>query len=358
MVARPADSNVPPASSRTSKEPAWASWPDEKLLDLRFCDLDLEIAGSALETRIDQLARELEELGLHFRPFYWISSEWFTPDGVPGCAAPFYLIHPRLAQLERNQVREVEGGTAEWCMKILRHEAGHAVDNAYQLRRRRRRQRLFGSSHTPYPEFYEPRPYTRSIVRHLEPSYALSHPDEDFAETFAVWMTPYSDWRQRYVAWPVLKKLEYMDELMREIRARPPMTTRRTEIEPLGELTTTLREHYGTRRERLGIGEADAYDRDLMRLFPRRVDNAGGRGTGSADEFITSIQSEALTKVTRWTGEYKYTVKRVLTEVRARCRTLRLGIDAAESDTREDFVLFLTAQTMKYILEGRHREWL
>ena len=25
---------------------------------------------------------------------------------------------------------------------------------------------------------------------HLDPWYAQSHPDEDFAETFAVWLTP------------------------------------------------------------------------------------------------------------------------------------------------------------------------
>lgn len=337
-------------------EPAWASWPDKKLLELRFCDLHLRIKGTGLESRIQQLYRELRSLGFRFRPFFWISTEWFTPDGVPGCAAPFYLIHPRLAELERSQVREVEGGTAEWCMKILRHETGHAIDNAYQLRRRKRRQELFGSPKTPYPEFYEPRPYTRSVVRHLEPSYALSHPDEDFAETFAVWMTPHSAWRQRYANRPAIKKLEYMDELMSEIRDTPPKNTRRTQIEPLRELRTTLGEHYAERRRRLGFEGANEYDRDLKRLFPRRVE--GGVGPGSADELIGEIESEALNKVTRWTGEFKYIVKQVLKEIRERCRELRLGVDPNKTDTKESFIILLTAQTMKYILKGRHREWL
>ncbi len=338
-------------------EPEWASWPDRKLLDLRFCDLDLSIRGSALETRIRQVQRELKEAGFQFKPFFWISTEWFTPDGVPGCAAPFFLIHPRLAELEQSQVREVEGGTAEWCMRILRHETGHAIDNAYQLRRRRRRQELFGSSHQPYPEFYEPRPYTRSVVRHLEPAYALSHPDEDFAETFAVWMTPHSDWRRRYASWPVaLEKLEYMDTLMQEVRTRRPLNERRTTVEPLSELTGTLRQHYAERRKRLGVDDDTAYDRDLKRLFPKRADNP--TGVGSADHFIAEIESEALTKVTRWTGEYKYLVRQVLKEVRGRCRKLHLGFDPAAADTKESFVIFLTAQTMKFINKGRHREWL
>ena len=117
---------------------------------------------------------------------------------------------------------EVEGGDYEWCMKILRHEAGHALDNAYQLQRRRKRQRLFGSSSTPYPEYYTPKPYSKSFVLHLDSWYAQSHPDEDFAETFAVWLKPGSQWHERYDDWPAIKKLEYIDELMRELAGRPP----------------------------------------------------------------------------------------------------------------------------------------
>ena len=114
---------------------------------------------------------------------------------MPGVAIPFYLAHPRLEQLERAQMLEVEGGTPDWCMKILRHEAGHAIDNAYKLRQRRRRQQVFGPSYMQYPKYYTPKPYSKSFVLHLDSWYAQSHPDEDFAETFAVWLNPDSDWR-------------------------------------------------------------------------------------------------------------------------------------------------------------------
>src|SRR6185295_10017069 len=100
------------------------------------------------------------------------------------------------------------------------HEAGHAIDHAFRLERRRKRQEIFGSSSKPYPEFYTPKPYSKSFVLHLDAWYAQSHPDEDFAETFAVWLTPSSEWRQRYAGWKAAKKLEYMDALMRSTRCR------------------------------------------------------------------------------------------------------------------------------------------
>src|SRR5918994_7614004 len=131
----------------------WEGWDDERLLDLRLCDLGLTIEGS-IEGRITLLYKELEERGLAFRPHTWLSDEWFCPDGVPGIAIPFYLAHPRLSRLEQAQMLEVEGGTEEWCLRILRHEAGHAIDNAYRLRLRRRRRELFGRSTAPYPTYY------------------------------------------------------------------------------------------------------------------------------------------------------------------------------------------------------------
>ena len=125
----------------------WVTLPDDKLLDFRLCDLELTIEGTEIEQRIAQVNTELDACGLA-RPHYWLSDEWFTPDGVPGIAIPFYLAHPRLAKLELAQMLEVEGADVESCLKILRHEAGHAVDNAYRLRQRRTRRRLFGSPST------------------------------------------------------------------------------------------------------------------------------------------------------------------------------------------------------------------
>ena len=246
---------------------AWADWPDDGLLALQMCQLGVAVETSVLAERIAALQQELDGRGLAtFRPHFWLSDEWFSPDGVPGVAIPFYLAHPRLERLERTYMLEVEGGTPEWCLRILRHEAGHAVDNAYNLRRRRRRQQVFGPSYKAYPRFYDPKPYSKSFVLHLDSWYAQSHPDEDFAETFAVWLSQ-PDWRERYADWPALKKLEYMDALMQQLANKPMLVGTHRRVDPLPSIKKTLRQHYERKRRHYGLVHPDFYDRDLRRLF-------------------------------------------------------------------------------------------
>ena len=142
---------------RVSYRFPWYRLSDEHLLDMRICDLNLTIKGSFLEPHIRRLYSELNERSIRFKPHVWLSEEWFSPDGVPGIAIPFYLAHPRLMKLERKQMLEVEGGTDTECMRILRHEAGHALDTAYRLHFRARWRTLFGSFAQPYPDFYKPK---------------------------------------------------------------------------------------------------------------------------------------------------------------------------------------------------------
>ena len=156
---------------------------------MRIRDLAVRVEGSPLEARVAKLYGELEARGLPIRPPCYLGDEWFSPEGEPTIAIPFYLAHPRLEQLELRQMMEVEGGTAESCAQLLRHECGHAVDHAYRFSSRRSWRAVFGSPNVDYePERYRPRPYSRSFVRHLPNWYAQAHPDEDFAETFAVWL--------------------------------------------------------------------------------------------------------------------------------------------------------------------------
>src|SRR4051812_49718238 len=130
---------------------------DHQLLDMRLCDLPVRIKGTRIEQRVAKLYRDLDDRGLRFHPHVWLSEEWFTPDGVPGFAIPFYLAHPRLMKLERKFMREVEGGTDVKCLRILRHEAGHALDNAFRLHFKRRWIRTFGSFAQKYPPSYKPK---------------------------------------------------------------------------------------------------------------------------------------------------------------------------------------------------------
>lgn len=353
----PSDDPPPQPPARVTRaaptiREGWADLSDEALLDVRFCELGLGIEGTALEPRLAQLHEELAARGLTFRPHYWLSTEWFCPDGVPGIAIPFYLAHPRLMRLEKAQMLEVEGGTPEWCMKILRHEAGHALDNAYDLRKRRKRVRLFGSPSVEYPEVYLPKPYSKSFVLHLDSWYAQSHPDEDFAETFAVWLTPDSDWRTRYHDWPALKKLEYMDGLMREVGPLPPRATTRRKVEPISGLRSTLRAHYARKRQHYGLEHPDFYDRDLRRLFSNAPEF---RSHLKASRFIHRIRKDVRRMVAAWAGSYQYTIDQVLENMIKRADELDLRLKKPEDVTKLDFIIMLTVQTMNYLHSGRHR---
>ena len=348
----PATPKTPATSGRPRRRPIWAGWPDEKLLDVRMCDLGVSIEGTLIERRIRDLHAELAARHITFRSHFWLSDDWFTPDDIPGVAIPFYLAHPRLARLELAQLLEVEGGTKAWCMRILRHEMGHAIDNAYRLQRRRKRQKLFGLSSTPYPEYYTPRPHSKSFVLHLDSWYAQSHPDEDFAETFAVWLDPRSVWAKRYADWPALKKLEYMDALMAQTAGKDPLVTTQRVMAPLSSLRKSLREHYAEKRKRYGLEYPDFYDRDLRLLFSDAPEHA--RNVPAA-RFLTRVRRDVRRLVARWTGEYQYRIDQVLNDMIARCEVLGLHLATPEDRAKPEFMVLLTVQTMNYLHGGRHR---
>jgi hypothetical protein len=332
----------------------WPDLDDDELLNVRMADLPLAIEGT-LAGRLDQLRDELAARGVGFPLHFYLSDEWFTPDGATAVAIPFYLAHPRLARLEESQMLEVEGGEHEWCMRILRHEAGHAIDNAFRLRLRRQRRRTFGLPTKPYPEFYTPRPYSKSFVLHLDAWYAQSHPDEDFAETFAVWLTPESEWRQRYAGWPALKKLQYMDALMASIADRQARVVNPNEIDPLRRLTKTLRQHYRAKRRYYGVDYPNFYDRDLRRLFSELPEFAGNM---TAARFIARIRRPTRRLVAGWTGIYQYTIDQVLEDMISRCRELKLRLAVPEDRARQEFAVLLTVQAMNYLHSGGHRVFL
>jgi hypothetical protein len=340
---------------RSPLPPDWPALPDEQLLDVRMADLPLQIEGTTLGDRITQLREELAARDLHFPLHFYLSDEFYTPDGSSAIAIPFYLAHPRLERLEETQMLEVEGGEHEWCMRILRHEAGHAIDNAYKLRRRRQRRETFGSPAKPYPEFYTPKPYSKSYVLHLDAWYAQSHPDEDFAETFAVWLTPSSEWRQRYAGWPALKKLEYMDGLMRRLAKERPRLENIEEVDPLPRLKQTLRQHYRRKRRHYGVDYPNFYDRDLRRLFSDAPEISGNI---TAAQFIARIRRPVRRLVSSWTGIYQYTIDQVLEDMIARCQELKLRLAVPEEQARQEFTVLLTVQTMNYLHSGGHRLFL
>ncbi|MEX0707103.1 MAG: putative zinc-binding metallopeptidase [Woeseia sp.] len=312
----------------------WADYDDEALLSLRFKSLGLTLAGSPLWPDVRQLYEALERRGLRFRPHVWLSTEWFSPDGIPGLAIPFYLAHPRLRQLERSMMGEVEGGARKWRRRILRHETGHAIDNAYGLRRRADFRRVFGRASAPYPDDYSPRPSSDRHVLHLGHWYAQSHPTEDFAETFAVWMQPKARWRRDYADWPAIKKLDYVDALMGEIATSRPKRRNRTVVEPLRHVDETLGEHYQQKRERYG-GEDRRYDRWMARVFVPRASRP--RAT-AASRFVREIEPQLRRLLERRARLHPYYLDHAISLVRRRSRQLDLVLRSSRREAKRPVV--------------------
>ena len=307
-----------------------------------------------MEERVAELERELRERGLVFPIRFYLSDEWFTPDGMPAIAIPFYLAHPRLEKLEETQMLEVEGGEHEWCMRILRHEAGHAIDNAYRLRLRRQRRELFGSPSEPYPEFYTPKPYSKSFVLHLdclvraEPSRRGLRRD----------VRRVADAEPQLAA--ALRRLAGAEEARVHgradaVAARPRAAASRTERESTRcrAMRQTLRQHYRRKRRHYGVDHPAFYDRDLRRLFSDAPEFAGNIDGGAVHRPHPARRCASSSP--SWTGIYQYTIDQVLEDMIARCRELKLRLAVPEDQARQEFTVLLTVQAMNYLHSGRHR---
>ena len=289
--------------------------------------------------RVMRLHRELQARSIVAIPHAWLSEEFFNPDGVLGFAIPFYLAHPRLMRLERSQMLEVEGAGEAECRRIFRHEAGHAIDEAYCLHNRERYRLLFGDPTAPYPASYKPHPESRDYVINLTNWYAQAHPVEDFAETFAIWLNPHVDWRSDYQRWPALEKLEYVDELMREVAGKQPPIADKSEIEPLRELRRSLAEHYTEKKKYFAWAWPANYDQQLRRIFS---DDPKAAEAPSATRFLRRMRTQLRARVADGTGVHAYAVDQLLRQMIARAQKLELRVIEPPAPTIERLLVMLT----------------
>jgi hypothetical protein len=341
------------ASTKTPAEPEWVNGSDEQLLEMRICDLKLRIKGTELESRIRAFYQELNDRKIVFKPLCYLGDEWFCPEGAMTIAIPFYLAHPRLKKLEERMILEVEGGTEAWCMRLLRHEMGHVMNHAYLLEKNRDWQKTFGLPTTGYSEQYRARPYSKGFVRHLDDWYAQSHPEEDFSETFAIWLTPGLDWRHQYQGWKALKKLEYVDRLMQELAGKQPLVVSRDKMSEASRLRSRLKTYYNRRRRLYAHDLPDFFDIDLKRLF---IDSSQSPTTERAVAFLRRYRKPILEAVSLWTGEPKFTINRLLRELSQRCDQLDLRLRKEADLASLDITAYLATLASNYRLTGKFKK--
>lgn len=315
------------------------------LLGKRISELGLRLHGTALEKLIDQLYAELRARGLAFLPPVYLSDEWGCPESTPVIAAPFYLADERLMRIEEERAAGVE--SAEESMRYLRHEAGHAYNYAYRLYDRPEWRRLFGPYSRPYRERYHADPFSRQHVRHILGWYAQKHPDEDFAETFAVWLTPDSNWRTLYAGWPVLAKLEYLDRVMREIAHEPPAVSAEISPQdlPVEAMHYTVEEHYRELEHHLPIEDHKFFDGDLHTIFVRRSTDPIA---SAASDFMVAHRRELVARIGYWSGEGPSVVGAFIDFLMRRAHELGLALRTGEASTLIELTAFGTAVMMNY----------
>lgn len=330
----------------------WTSLSDSELLERRISRLGLRLDGTTVEPLIRQLYDELSAHGLVFHPPCHIGDEWFVPIGIPAIFVPFFLVHDRLRALERTMMLEVEGDTKEWFMKLIRHEAAHAYSYAYHLPRKKKWQQHFGrTSREETPSFYHPQPFSRSYVVNLDDWYAQSHPDEDFAETFAVWLTPDLDWRTRYAGWKALAKIEYVDELMRSLAGKPSVHAPTYRAADYDGLNLKLKTYYARKRKLYEDTYPDFYDADLRTLFAATAEPGGIK----ASSYLRLRRRRLMNSVCQWTNEKKFRVNKLLARLIERCDELDLSVP--NDDPQQDFRVssFITTLVMNYLFTGKFK---
>ena len=316
----------------------------ERLLSQRISDIGLSLEGTVLEQLVTQLYVELDQRGLVFRPPVYLSDQWGCPDGTPLIGVPFYLADPRLARIEEDFALEVESEID--VMRFLRHEAGHAFNYAYRLHDRADWHEVFGPYSRPYRDRYRSDPFTHQYVRHILGWYAQKHPDEDFAETFAVWLTPDMNWRAEYAGWGALKKLEYMDTVMREVGQVQPETPELTDDDlPVTAMQYTVAEHYRDMDDPLPVSDPRIFDGDLRTVFGKAAELADNE---RAAEFIRRHRREIAGRIAYWTGEPPAVARKFVDLIAERAEALELAVRGREASTLIELTAFGTAVVMNY----------
>ncbi|MBN2143039.1 MAG: putative zinc-binding metallopeptidase [Candidatus Aureabacteria bacterium] len=321
----------------------------QKFLTTRICDLNLDI-DYVMAHPFQRLKTELSEHRIRLWPDFYFGNEWGCVNKKISISIPFHLATPELKKFEEDIP------TSEELVKILRHETGHAINYAYKLWQYRDWKIMFGDFNKKYRDkyLYRVNPWSKSYVRHLhflgDPHYAQKHPDEDWAETFAIWLDPRSKWEIRYRNWPVaLEKLYFVDGLMKKLAGKKPLNLETEQDGLYTSLEETVSEWWGLDDD-IFNPEVQEYIRDMNELFHKT-----GNGNGAylpAWKLIHRYSMLLVEYVSLWiSGSNKHTVRKKLLQCQAICKAENLLYFPSEEEQK---LIELTTLLSCYVVDGVH----
>jgi hypothetical protein len=338
--------------------PSKPSFRESNLFEAPIRDLKLAIEQTRLAPVIEEFLGELKAKGVtRVVPKFHLSTEWGVPFGTVVIGIPFYLARPELTELHGEEVGHIEGLSRADTLRYLRHEMGHVINYAYKLYDDEAWVKLFGSITQPYLEDYRPQPFSRRYVRHLPGWYAQKHPDEDWAETFAVWMTPDHDWQADYSRWPsALAKLKYCEATMARLNQQDPLVTSTELDEDVGELKYSLKDFY--RNLPAEADSAAGLDGDLRAIFDDHAllpDGEPAGDTRPAGPLIRSLERALMADVYQWTGHFPERTRTLVRQLAQRADVLQQGYPAAaENAAIVGITILVTSLAMNFIHRGTY----
>jgi hypothetical protein len=321
----------------------------QTFLTSRISDLSLDI-NESMEPYFRRLRKELKAHRVMLWPDFYFGNEWGCVNKKISISIPFYLATPELRSLQGDST------TKEEMIKILRHETGHAINYGYKLWQKEGWREIFGDFKKKYPKRYLSRvnPWSKSYVKHLhyigDPHYAQKHPDEDWAETFAIWLDPRSHWKDMYRTWPhAFEKLTYVDHLMEEIAGQEVVNQDKKKEGPYSEIEETVSEWWGLDGEILDQ-ELQEYLQDMNDLFVRPPD--GGRKLLPAWKLIQKYARLLTERVSLWISKSnKHSVRKCLRRWEAICKNESLRY---HPEQEERILIELSVLLTYHVMDGVH----
>lgn len=324
----------------------------EKLLQMKISELGLKLEGTRMEALVNELYKELESAGILLKPRVYLTDEWGCPEGVPIIGVPFYLADEKLARIQNEILEGIEGQSDEEFLMYLRHEAGHAFNYAHKLYESEKWHELFGPYSRPYLEEFEPNPFSRKFVRHIAGWYAQKHPDEDFAETFAVWLTPNSNWQEVYKDWGCYEKLLYVDMIVREVGATEPLISGEVYDVNSEALDYSLAEYNELYSPRM-VEVPDYFAADLKVIFQKQPPVGEEDNWEPAHDFLSRYRRHITDNISYWTGLNETVVRSLVFRFIGDCRKLDLWIDLDETqEILVEVTAFTTTLCMNRLYKG------